>query len=63
MQYIEQLNNLYKFHNLKISNKYNNAYFFINNINYEKNKEAYDYLKMLYIKDIWLTETNPSINL
>jgi Fic family protein len=62
MQYIEQLNNLYKFHNLKICNKYNNANFFIDNINYEKNKEAYDYLKMLYIKDIWLTETTPSIN-
>lgn len=62
MQYIEQLNNLYKFHYLKIVNKYNNANFFIDNINYDENKEAYDYLKMLYLKDIWLTETSPSVN-
>ena len=61
MQYIEQLNNLYNYNKSKIINKHNNIYF-LDNINYEENKDAYDYLKMLYIKDLWLTETNPSIN-
>ncbi len=62
MQYIDQLNNLYNYHKLKVLNKYNNTYCFLDNINYEDNKEAYEYLKMLYIKDLWLTETNPSVN-
>lgn len=61
MQYIEQLNNLYTY-NINYVSKYQP--FLLKNYqeNYEENKDAYEYLKVLYIKDLWLTETQPSVN-
>ncbi len=59
MQYIEQLNNLF---NKVKHNVINYDEVFLNNVNYNEHKDAYDYLKMLYIKELWVTETNPSIN-
>ena len=59
MQYIEQLNNLYN-NNITYVSKYKNDQYFLFK-NYEENKDAYEYLKVLYIKDLWVTETQPSI--
>ena len=61
MQYIEQLNNLYN-NNITYVSKYQPFLFKNYQENYEENKDAYEYLKVLYIKDLWVTETQPSIN-
>jgi Fic family protein len=62
MQYTEQLNNLFN-HNIKYLIKYNyQPYFLSHTYNYTHYTDAFEYLKVLYIKDLWLTETQPSVN-
>ena len=63
MEYTDQLNNLFNYNKKYINHQKCDPYFIsYNNLNYIDHKDGYEYLKVLYIKDLWVTETNPSIN-